>query len=84
MKFKNSILLLAALSSGCASVFDTPRPVYNAEKVTCSAQDMQAMLVTVGRCQKAGYSGAVCFDVAVVKHCGSGKKHKLFTGGIEA
>ncbi len=84
MNLKNSILLLAALSTGCASVFDTPRPIYNAEKVTCSAQDMQAMLGTVERCQKAGYSGSVCFDVAVVKHCGSGKKHKLFTGDIEA
>lgn len=83
MKLKNSILLLVALLTGCASAFDTPRPVYNADKVTCSARDMQAMLGTVEHCQKAGYSGAVCFDVAVVKHCGSGKKHKLFTGDIE-
>ncbi len=81
MKF---ILILSLLLTGCASVFDTPSPTYNATKITCSAQDMQAMLVTVSKCQKAGYSGAVCFDVAVVKHCGTGKEHKLFTGDIEA
>lgn len=78
------LLVIPLFLTGCASVFDTPRPVYNADKTQCSARDLQDMLVTVQSCQKAGYSGAVCFDVAVVKHCGQGKKHKLITGDIEA
>lgn len=76
--------LVILFLTGCASVFDTPSPTYNANKITCSAKDMEQMLVTLADCKKQKYSDKFCFDISVVKHCGTGKEHKLFTGDIEA
>ena len=81
---KLPLLILFTTLTGCATVFDTPVPEYDALLTSCSKDDLVAVENFIGKCKQQGYSDMVCFDYGVYRHCGSNSesRHKLNTGEI--